>query len=68
MNISILILAGMMVIFKTQKRGMTQEELIKFLKDNLKIEFDINECWETKELCVKLYLGDEIISNEFISI
>lgn len=23
---------------------------------------------ETKELCVKLYLGDEIISNEFVSI
>ena len=47
---------------------MTQEELIKFLKDNLRIEIGINECWETKELCFNLYLGDEIISNEFISI
>ena len=47
---------------------MTQEELIKFLKDNLRIELDMNECWETKELCVKLCLGDEIISNEFVSI
>lgn len=47
---------------------MTQEELIKFLKDNLRIEVDINECWETKELCVKLRLGDEIISTEFTSI
>ena len=47
---------------------MTQEELIKFLKDNLRIELNINDCWETKELGVCLYLGDEIISNEFVSI
>lgn len=47
---------------------MTQEELIKFLKDNLRIELDIIECWETKELCVRLCLGDEIISSEYISI
>lgn len=47
---------------------MTKEELIKFLKDNLRIELDINECWETKELCVRLCLGNETISNEFISI
>jgi len=47
---------------------MKQEELVKFIKDNLRIKLDLDECWETKELCVKLYLGDEIISNEFISI
>lgn len=45
-----------------------EEELIKFLKNNLKIELDINDSWETKDLCVRLCLGDEIISNEFISI
>lgn len=47
---------------------MTQKELIKFIKDNLRIELDINEHWETKELCVRLCLNDEIISSEFISI
>ena len=47
---------------------MTQEELIKFLKNNLRIELDINECWETKELCLKLCLGGETISNSYISI
>lgn len=46
---------------------MSQEELIKFLKDNLRIELDINECWETKELGVRLCLGDEIISNEYVT-
>lgn len=47
---------------------MTQEELVEFIKDNLRIKLDVDEDWETKELCVKLYLGDEIISNEFVSI
>ena len=44
---------------------MTQEELINFLKNNLKIELDVQDSWETKELCVRLCLGDEIISSEF---
>lgn len=47
---------------------MTQEELIKFLKDNLKIEVDSNDCWETTELCIRLCLGDEILSCEYVSV
>ena len=47
---------------------MTQEELIKFLKDNLRIEFTSNEVWGTKELCIILYLGDEILSSEYVSV
>lgn len=47
---------------------MTQEELVKFLKDNLRIEFTSNDCWETKELGVCLYLGDEVISNQYVDI
>lgn len=47
---------------------MTQEELVKFLKDNLRIELTSDDCWETKELCVRLYLGDEILSCDFTSI
>lgn len=47
---------------------MTQEELIKFLKDNLKIEFTSEENWETTEIGVLLYLGDEIISSDYVSI
>jgi len=47
---------------------MTQEELVKFLKDSLKIKLDINEYWETKELGIKLCLGDEILSSQYVSI
>ena len=47
---------------------MTQEELVKFLKDNLKIQFTSNECGVTNELGVCLYLGDEIISSQYICI
>ena len=47
---------------------MTQEELVKFLKDNLRIKFTSDDCWETKELCVRLYLGDEILSCEYVSV
>ena len=50
------------------EQTMTQEELIKFLKDNLRIEVDSNDCWETKELCIRLCLGDEILSCECVSI
>lgn len=47
---------------------MNKEELIQFLKDNLKIELSMVEDWETTELEVRLYLGDEVISNEFVCI
>lgn len=47
---------------------MTQEELVKFLKDNLRIELTSDECWETTELCVRLYLDGEIISCDFVSV
>ena len=42
---------------------MTKEELIQFLKDNLRIETSTNNCWETTELEIRLYLGEEIISS-----
>ena len=44
---------------------MEREELIQFLKDNLKIELSVEDDWESKEVCVRLYLGDEIISDDF---
>lgn len=47
---------------------MTQKELVEFLKDNLKIKVTTNHCWETKELCVCLYLGKEKISSQFVDI
>ena len=47
---------------------MTPEELVKFLKDNLRIEFTSDDCWETTELGVNLYLGDEIISSDYVSV
>ena len=47
---------------------MTQEELIKFLKDNLRIEFTSNNTWGTNELGIILYLGDEILSSEYVSV
>lgn len=47
---------------------MTQEELIKFLKENLKIETEVIDCWETKEVCVRLYLEDEIITSDYFSV
>lgn len=47
---------------------MNKEELIQFLKNNLKIELSKVEDWETTELEVRLYLGNEIISSEFICI
>ena len=47
---------------------MTQKELIKFLKENLKIKVETEDCWETKEVCVSLYLGKEQISCDYFSI
>ncbi len=47
---------------------MTQEELVKFLKDNLRIEFTSDNTWETTELGVCLYLGDELISSDYASV
>ena len=35
---------------------MSKEELILFLKENLKIELSAEECWETTEVC--LVYGD----------
>lgn len=42
---------------------MTKEELIQFLKDNLRIETSTINDWETTELEIRLYLGEEIISS-----
>lgn len=47
---------------------MTQEQLIQFLKDNLRIELEVQGCWEDNEIGVYLYLGDKIISSDFASI
>jgi hypothetical protein len=47
---------------------MTQEELIKFLKENLKIKVTTDDCWGTTEVCVSLYLGVEQISSDYFSI
>lgn len=47
---------------------MTQEELIKFLKENLKIKVTTEGCWETNEVYVSLYLGEEQISSDYFSI
>ena len=47
---------------------MNKEELIKFLKDNLKVRLSFENDWEYKEIGVKLYLGNEIISSDFITI
>jgi len=44
---------------------MTKEELIQFLKDNLRIETSTINSWETTELEIRLYLGEEIISSSF---
>lgn len=51
-----------------RKNNMTQEKLIKFLKENLKIEVTTEGCWTDKELGFYLYLGDEIISSDFVCI
>lgn len=47
---------------------MAQEELIQFLKENLRIKIDTNDYWETTELCISLYLGDEILSCDYVSV
>ena len=47
---------------------MTKEELIKFLKENLKIKVTIESIWDTNEVGVSLYLGKEEISSDYFSI
>ena len=47
---------------------MSKEELIQFLKENLRVELSTEECWETTEVCAKLYLGDEQISDSYVTI
>ena len=47
---------------------MTQEDLIQFLKDNLKIKTCVEHTWETTELGISLYLGDESISSSYETI
>ena len=47
---------------------MTQKELIKFLKENLKIKVTTEDCWETTEVGVSLYLCGEQISCDYFSI
>lgn len=46
---------------------MTQEELKEFLKKNLKIETSVNGAFDEKEkeVCIRLYFGDEIIASDF---
>lgn len=47
---------------------MNKEELIQFLKDNLKIKASVEDCWETNEVCISLYLGEELITNDYFSV
>lgn len=47
---------------------MTQEELIEFLKENLKIKVTTEGYWETTGVNVLLYLGEEQISCDYFSI
>lgn len=47
---------------------MAKEELIKFLKENLKIKVTTASTWETTEVGVSLYLGKEEISTDYFSI
>lgn len=44
---------------------MTQEELIQFLKNNLKIKTSVENTWNESEIGIYLYLGDELISSSF---
>ena len=44
---------------------MTKEELIHFLKDNLRIEPNSINTLVATELEIHLYLGEEIISSSF---
>lgn len=44
---------------------MTKEELIHFLKDNLRIETNTINTLGATELEIRLYLGEEIISSSF---
>ena len=47
---------------------MNKQELIQFLKDNLKIKTSVEDCWETSEVGVLLYLGEELITSDYFSI
>jgi len=47
---------------------MNKEELINFLKDNLKIKTSVEPSWETNEVCISLYLGEEVITTNYFSI
>ena len=47
---------------------MTQEELIKFLKENLKIKVTTESYCNGSEVGVLLYLGEELISSDYFSI
>ncbi len=51
-----------------ENKVMTKEELIKFLKENLTIKITTESDWETDELGIALYLGDEQISCDYFSI
>lgn len=45
---------------------MTQEELVQFLKENLRLEMRESKCWDATEIGVAIYLGDEIITSDFV--
>lgn len=46
---------------------MTREELIKFLKENLKIEIHTEGIFET-EVVVRIYIGEELITSDFFTV
>ena len=50
---------------------MTEQELIEFLKSNLRITIEGNTEWDydsmNTNITVKLFLGDEEISREYTS-
>lgn len=50
---------------------MTKEELIEFLKENLKVEVSTHQtrfCSQGCDVNVKLFLGDEVISEGYDSV
>ena len=57
-----------MWLHKLFEKIMIQEELIKFLKENLKIKVTTESWCNGSEVGVLLYLGEELISSDYFSI
>jgi hypothetical protein len=48
-------------VFELGKKQMDKEQLINYLKDNLKVKVDVTQ-GAKRVICVKLLLEDELIS------